>query len=94
MKGVTPMEKCVVTIRSPQGLHARPAGRVAEAAAKYASLVTLRRLDGEKPVNAKSTLHLLTGRFSQNCQAELCCDGADETEALAALKTLIEGMTE
>lgn len=88
------MQKTIVTIREPSGLHARPAGRIAKEATRFRCEITLRDTNGGKPVNAKSTLHILTGKFTCGTRVELVCNGEDEAEAMDAVRSLIEGLTE
>ncbi len=88
------MQKAIVTIHDPSGLHARPSGRIAKEATRFLCEITMRDTNGGKPVNAKSTLHILTGKFTYGARVELICDGKDEAEALDAVRSLIEGLTE
>lgn len=76
---------------NPSGLHARPATLFTEAAATFASKITVENLSrGKGPVDAKSTLMLLTAGVSRDHRIRLVADGADEDKAVDALIGLIE----
>ena len=85
------MYKKEATVINPSGLHARPASDFVKEAKKYASNITIRRLDKEaEGVNAKSIMRLLTAGISKGIRIELSAEGADEAEAVDALVALIE----
>ncbi len=85
------MRTLELTVVNPSGLHARPASLFAEAAARFASRVTVENLDrGSRPVDAKSILMLLTAGVQRGHRIRLSADGPDEEEALAALRELVE----
>lgn len=88
------MVKKTVVISNPTGLHARPAGQFCEEAQKFTSNVTIKRVGEEKALNAKSAIHILTGRFACGTEVELSCNGDDEQQALEALVSLLESMKE
>jgi phosphotransferase system HPr (HPr) family protein len=80
-----------LVVRNPSGLHARPATLFTQAAARFASTVTVENLDRAKgPVNAKSILLLLTAGVSRDQRIRLSADGPDEEQAIAGLVELIE----
>ena len=83
-----------VMIANPSGLHARPAGEFCEAAAKFSSDVSIRRLDNGMAVNGKSILHVLMGKLACGTAVAIHCDGEDEEEALNTLVDLVEHFTE
>jgi phosphocarrier protein HPr len=85
------MRSVELVMSNPSGLHARPATLFTEAAAKYAARITVENLTRKKgPVDAKSTLMLLTAGVSRDHRIRLVADGADEDEAIEALVGLIE----
>lgn len=84
------MVSAMVTIRSPQGLHLRPAGNLAEYALKYHSSVLLEY--GDKQVSAKSLLGVLSLCIRQNTEIKVICEGADEEEALSGMIHFIDEM--
>lgn len=85
------MRSVELTIKNPSGLHARPASLFSAAAAGFTSRVTVENLTrGKSPVDAKSTLLLLTAGVSSGHQVRLAADGADEEAAIDALTKLVE----
>ena len=73
-------------ITNKTGLHARPAALLVQEANKFKSKITVRK--GEKEVNAKSILGVLTLVASRGTRVTVNAEGEDELEALEALKTL------
>lgn len=85
------MRSVDLVMSNPSGLHARPATLFTEAAARFASKITVENLTRVKgPVDAKSTLMLLTAGVSRDHRIRLVAEGADEDEAVEALAGLIE----
>lgn len=76
-----------VTVTNPTGLHARPASLFVTEAKKYASKLTVKK--GEKTVNGKSIIALMSAGISAGTEIDLILDGDDEETALAALVALI-----
>ena len=70
------------------GLHARPAASLVETVLKFQSDVHI-EMDGHK-VNAKSIMGLLTLAAAQGSRVLVTCRGADASEALGAVRKLIE----
>lgn len=77
-----------MTIKNEQGLHMRPAGVLAKAAAKYPCDVKL--IVGEKEINAKSIMMIIGGCIKCGMDVEVVCNGDQEAEALAEIKELVE----
>ena len=77
-----------ITITNEQGLHMRPAGVLAKAAAKYPCSVKL--VVGEKEINAKSIMMIIGGCIKGGTDVEVVCNGEQEEEALAEIKQLAE----
>jgi phosphocarrier protein HPr len=69
------------------GLHARAAAKLVNTAGRYQSRVTVTK-DGEE-VDAKSILGVLLLAASQGAQLTIRCEGADETECMQAVSSLI-----
>jgi phosphotransferase system HPr (HPr) family protein len=87
------MTHSVLTIVNPLGLHARPAAKLVDCAARYTSDIRLSYHDQE--IDAKSIMSVLM--LAAPCGAELAVtiDGADEQAALEALQALfIKGFGE
>ena len=76
-----------ITITNETGLHARPASVFVNTAAKFKSEIMLQK--GEKQVNAKSILAVLSLGISKGTEVMLSAQGADEAEAVSRLTELI-----
>ena len=84
------MQNIRITVNHPVGLHLRPAAQFVQTASKYESEVTVANITKESAaVNAKSMLLVLTLGVSQGHEIEIIVDGADEQDAVAALKDLV-----
>ncbi len=77
-----------VTIQNNVGLHARPATFFIQKANSYKSSIWVEK--GDRRVNAKSLLGVLSLGIIKGMTVTLIADGADEAEALAGLAELIE----
>ncbi|MBI5149242.1 MAG: HPr family phosphocarrier protein [Candidatus Omnitrophica bacterium] len=76
-----------ITIKNPQGLHARPAAMFVQAASKYNSNVTIQK--GDERVNGKSIMGILTLGIEKNSRIVLEADGDDADEVMAELTALL-----
>jgi len=83
------MIKEMITVLNENGLHALPASRFVKLAEKFESDVRLVR-DGIE-VSGKSIMGILTLACEKGSKILLIADGADEKEALAALRKILEG---
>ena len=83
-----------VTITNPTGLHARPASEFVQAATKFKSNITIRRVDqeGAATANAKSILILLSLGLVSGATIEIAAEGEDEVEAVDSLCELIANL--
>lgn len=83
-----------VTITNPTGLHARPASEFVQAASKFKSNITIRRVDQESTAtaNAKSILILLSLGLVSGATVEIAAEGEDEVEAVDTLCDLIANL--
>jgi phosphotransferase system HPr (HPr) family protein len=77
-----------ITITNDTGLHARPAAVFVNTATKFKSEVMVRK--GEKQVNAKSILAVLSLGISKGSDIVISVQGSDEEEAMGSLTALIE----
>ncbi len=85
------MEKLKISVEHSVGLHARPAAQFVQTASEYESTIQVKNLTSDTdPVDAKSILSVLTLGVQQGYEIEIAAEGADELEAIAALKALIE----
>ena len=76
------LRKCFV-LTNHQGLHMRPCGAIAAAAARFQSNVTVSLPD--RTVNAKSILDLMTLGAPKGTELAVEVDGPDAKEALEAM---------
>ena len=77
-----------VTIVNSMGLHARPATFFVQNAHKFKSSVWVE--SGDRKVNAKSLLGVLSLGIAKGMTVSIIADGYDEEEALDALEKLID----
>jgi phosphocarrier protein HPr len=77
-----------IVVNNKTGLHARPADLFTKTAAKFQSKVTVRK--GEKTVDAKSILKILSLGVRAGTELTIAADGSDEQQAVVALVELIE----
>ena len=77
-----------VTIKNSVGLHARPATFFIQKANSYKSTLWVEK--GDRRVNAKSLLGVLSLGIVKGAEITLIADGADEDEALEGLAMLID----
>ena len=77
-----------VTIVNSMGLHARPATFFVQNAHKYKSTIWVE--SGDRKVNAKSLLGVLSLGIAKGMTVTLIADGYDEEDALAGLAALID----
>lgn len=77
-----------ISIVNPDGLHLRPATVLCSRSIEFKSSVMLKA--GNKTVNAKSVLGLLSALIKYKDEVELICDGPDEEEAMEVLSIIIE----
>ncbi|MDH8679512.1 HPr family phosphocarrier protein [Fusibacter bizertensis] len=75
-------------LNNTHGLHARPAGLFVQACSKFQSSVALHK--GDVKVNGKSMLGIMKIAASKGDELKIEIEGADESEALEALKQLID----
>ena len=73
-----------ITVKNPQGIHARPAAMFVQVAAKYTSKVTLQK--GDEKVNGKSIMGLLMLAASQGHTVEIEASGPDAEKAINELE--------
>ena len=77
-----------VTIINKQGLHARPAGMFVKEMATFKSDITI--INGEKKVNAKRVMQLMTACIKCGAEIEIQCNGPDEAEMLQKAVELVK----
>ncbi len=77
-----------VVVANEHGLHARPAGLVAQRAQGFEADIKL--VNAEQEVDAKSILDVLTLAAAPGDVLEIRVQGADAADALASLTTLFK----
>ncbi len=78
----------LVTVRSPNGLHMRPADMLVKTAMKYACNIQIER-EGQS-VDCKSILGLLTLGATQGSELTIRANGVDATEAIEKIVELFD----
>ncbi|MCR5415197.1 MAG: HPr family phosphocarrier protein [Pseudobutyrivibrio sp.] len=78
-----------VRITNATGLHLRPAGVLCETAMQFNCKVTFKTEDNYE-ANAKSVLSVLGACVKTGQEITICCEGADEQEALDFIINKIE----
>lgn len=76
-------------IQNTAGLHLRPISVLCNRSIDFKSTITIKI--GDKSVNAKSVIGVLSACVKQGDEIELICEGPDEAEASAVLSNMIEG---
>lgn len=76
-----------IRIDIPAGLHLRPISVLCNRAIDYSSKITIKI--GDKSVNAKSVLGVLSACVKFGDEIELVCEGPDEKNALEELSQMI-----
>ena len=82
------MNTVEVTIQHEAGLHARPAAIFVKTASGFQSTISLRF--GEKTVNAKSIVQVLTLGANKGSTVTIAAEGPDADAAIQALVGLVE----
>ena len=77
-----------ITISNKLGLHARASAKLTKLAGGFRSDIFISR--GDRRVNAKSIMGLLTLAAAQGSRLSITCTGADATEAMGAVRQLVE----
>ena len=75
-----------VKIENAEGLHMRPAGVVAQEMGKFVCDVTI--VFGDKRINAKSLINIISACIKCGSEVTFECDGEDEAAAMAKIEEL------
>jgi len=81
-----------IEVKNRLGIHARPAALIAQAAGKYKSDISISRNGME--VNAKSIMGIMMIAAEQGSIITLQINGADEQQALEAIKNILKKIFE
>jgi phosphocarrier protein len=85
------MQRLTLPITNRLGLHARAAAKLVKLANSFQCHVLLARSDSKhRTVDAKSIFGILLLAASQGAVIEITTEGADEIEAMEALRALVE----
>lgn len=76
------------TVINKSGLHLRPAADLSKLASSMTSDITI--VAGDKKVNPKSVLILMSAAITQGTEIEIICEGENEEEDLRRLVEAIE----
>ena len=82
------MMKITIKIQNSLGIHARPAGMIANTASEFECDVKIVKDSFE--INAKSIMGIMMLAAGQGTEIELITDGKDEEEASRAINSLFE----
>jgi phosphocarrier protein HPr len=83
------MIKSSITISNKLGLHARASAKLTKLAGSFKSEIHLSR--NARRVNAKSIMGVMMLAAGIGSEVEIESEGADEAEAMTALRALIDG---
>ena len=84
------MQEISIKITNATGLHARPAATVVSEAKKFQSSITAKK--GEKEVNLKSLISLLSLGICHNEEVLIKANGIDEKEAIKQIASIINNL--
>ena len=76
------------TIRNKLGLHARAAAKIVQTSSQFQSRILI--IKNGREADAKSMLDIMTLSCPQGTRIEVCAEGDDSLEALAALAVLFD----
>lgn len=82
------MSSIRIVVSNPLGLHARPAAKVVDCSARYASDIRIQHQG--QTVDAKSIMSVLMLAAPCGAELEITASGADQADALDALRALFE----
>lgn len=83
------MIKRDIRINLESGLEARPIALLVQEASKYESNIYIQL--GDRRVNAKSIMGMMSLGLDNGEQLEVSADGADEQAAVAGIESFLEG---
>jgi len=76
-----------VTIKNREGLNAAAAASIVQMAAKYHAKILIEK--GNKKINAKSIMGVLSLAVKNGDQIFIVADGKDEKDALSAIESVV-----
>lgn len=78
-----------VQVINKQGLHMRPAGTLAKAAALHKDCNITLKVNG-KSVSAKAVMQIMSAGIKCGNEVEIICEGVDEQEVLHEIASMFE----
>lgn len=84
------MKSKTITIFNPTGFHTRPARQFVDTANEQFPDTDVRITKGERTINGKSVIHMLTLGVKYQERIELVVDGGREDEAMETLSRFFE----
>ena len=82
------MRSAVLTITNELGLHARAAAQLVKRLSGYHSRITIKRIDIDRSVDAKSILAVLTLAAAKGTIVEIIAEGEDESDVVSTVSEL------
>ena len=82
------MKQFQYCLTDPAGMHVRPAGELVKTAKQFESMIQLKY--GEKISDCRKIFSLMGMGLKQGQQVTVTAEGADEDEAIAAVKRFME----
>lgn len=86
------MTKKEIRINLESGLEARPVALLVQEASKYESKIYIQ--SGDKRVNAKSIMGMMTLGMDISEELEVLADGPDEDAAIEGITSFLKGLEE
>ena len=86
------MKEKSLTLKNPNGLHARPAAELVRLAGQFKCDVIIINHTTKNKVNAKSILQLLTLAATYMSELHIQCSGVDEQAALDAVSEFLDNI--
>lgn len=83
------MTKRAIAVKLENGLEARPVALLVQVASQYESKVYIE--SGEKKVNAKSIMGMMSLSLAAGETLEVIADGKDESEAITSIEKYLSG---
>lgn len=83
------MTKRAIAVKLENGLEARPVALLVQVASQYESKVYIE--SGEKKVNAKSIMGMMSLSLAAGETLEVIADGKDEAEAISSIEKYLSG---
>ena len=90
LKGVFFMITRTVNVKLPKNLSASPVALLVQKASKFDSIIYIEA--GERKVNAKSIMGMMSITLDEGDELMIRCDGDDESDALSTVEGFLTGV--